>query len=159
MKKAPVLAPARRAQPNGSQVGRAKPGPGSWAQEEFARAALPDQRLVKRLIIVATDFAQQPTATLPQACGSWAKTKAAYRFFDHDGLTPEAILGSHVQATVQRVAAHPIVLCVQDTSALNYSTHPQTQGLGPISNNRQNHRLAAPLDPGRHAHRPTAGTA
>jgi hypothetical protein len=32
--------------------------------------------------------------------------------------------------------AHPIVLCAQDTTTLNYSTHPQTQGLGPISNNR-----------------------
>jgi hypothetical protein len=27
------------------------------------------------------------------------------------------------------------VLCVQDTTTLNYSTHPQTQGLGPIGNN------------------------
>jgi hypothetical protein len=28
------------------------------------------------------------------------------------------------------------VLCAQDTTTLNYSTHPQTRGLGPISNNR-----------------------
>jgi hypothetical protein len=85
---------------------------------------------------MATDFALQPTASIPQACGSWAKTKAAYRFLDHDGITPEDILTAHVQATVQRAAAHPLVLCVQDTTSLNYSTHPQTQGLGPIGNNR-----------------------
>jgi hypothetical protein len=85
---------------------------------------------------VATDFALHPTASIPQASGSWAKAKAAYRFFDHDGVDPQEILAAHVQATIQRVGAHPIVLCVQDTTSLNYSTHPQTQGLGPIGNNR-----------------------
>jgi hypothetical protein len=114
----------------------AQSNPSQWARHEFKSATLPDRRLVKRLILLATDFAQAPTAAIPQACGSWARSKAAYRFFDHDGLTPEAILASHVQATVERAAAHPVVLCVQDTTMLNYSTHPQTRGLGPIGNNR-----------------------
>jgi hypothetical protein len=113
-----------------------KPAAANWATHEFARAPLPDQRLVCRLITMATDFALQPTASLPQACGSWAKTKAAYRFFDHDGIAPEDLLVAHVHATVRRAAAHPLVLCVQDTTSLNYATHPQTQGLGPIGNNR-----------------------
>jgi hypothetical protein len=107
-----------------------------WAAHELASAPLRDQRLVSRLISMTTDFALQPTASIPQACGSWAKTKAAYRFFDHDGIRPEDLLAGHVQATVQRAAAHPLVLCVQDTTSLNYSTHPQTKGLGPIGNNR-----------------------
>ena len=113
-----------------------RPAGTSWAAHEFAHAPLPDQRLVSRLITMTTDFALQPTASIPQACGSWSKTKAAYRFFDHDGITPEDLLISHVQATVQRATAHPLVLCVQDTTSLNYSTHPQTKGLGPIGNNR-----------------------
>ena len=107
-----------------------------WARHEFAHARLPDHRLVKRLISISTDFAQHPTAPIPQACGSWGNAKAAYRFFDNDAVEPQAILEAHVQATVQRVQSHPWVLCVQDTTKLNYSTHPQTQGLGPISNNR-----------------------
>lgn len=107
-----------------------------WATHEFAHAQLPDQRLVKRLMTLATDFAQHPTAPIPQACGSWDKTKAAYRFFDNDAVQPQDILAAHAQATGQRVRAHPIVLCAQDTTTLNYSTHPQTQGLGPIGNNR-----------------------
>jgi hypothetical protein len=119
-------------EPNAS----AKSAAAGWAAHEFALAPLPDQRLVSRLITMATDFALQPTASLPQACGCWAKTKAAYRFFDHDGITPENLLASHVQATVHRAAAHPLVLCVQDTTSLNYATHPQTKGLGPIGNNR-----------------------
>jgi hypothetical protein len=107
-----------------------------WASHEFAHAPLPDQRLVKRLTSIATDFAQHPTAPIPQACGSWGQAKAAYRFFDNDAVEPEAILAGHVLATLQRLQAHPVVLCAQDTTTLNYSTHPQTQGLGPISNNR-----------------------
>jgi hypothetical protein len=107
-----------------------------WAHNELAHARLPDRRLVKRLMTITADFAQHPTAPIPQACGSWDRTKAAYRFFDNPAVEPEAILAAHVQATVQRMQAHPVVLCVQDTTKLNYSTHPQTQGLGPIGNNR-----------------------
>jgi len=108
----------------------------NWAQQEFARSTLPDERLQKRLIAMATDFAEHPTASIPQASGSWHRSKAAYRFFDNDGVQPEAILAGHVQATVQRMGSRPVVLCLQDTTPVNYSTHPRTQGLGPISNNR-----------------------
>ena len=120
-----------------NQNASSKTLPGSnWAANEFTGAKLHDQRLVKRLITLATDFAQHPTAPIPQACGSWDKTKAAYRFFDNDSVKPQDILQAHVQATLQRMQTHPIVLCAQDTTTLNYSTHPQTEGLGPISNNR-----------------------
>jgi len=110
--------------------------PTDWATHEFAHAPLSDSRLVHRLISLASDFALQPTASIPQACGSWAKAKAAYRFLDNDAIAPDDLLSSHTQATIQRAADHPIVLCPQDTTTLNYSTHPQTRGLGPISNNR-----------------------
>jgi hypothetical protein len=121
---------------NTSSKPSAQPAQGQWATHEFAHAQLPDARLVQRLITVATDFAQHPTAPIPQACGSWDKTKAAYRFFDNDKVQPQALLAAHVQATLSRMRAHRWVLCAQDTTTLNYSTHPQTQGLGPISNNR-----------------------
>jgi len=121
---------------NASTKHRSNTAGTDWAAHEFAHAQLPDPRLVKRLITLATDFAQHPTAPIPQACGSWDKTKAAYRFFDNDAVQPQDILAAHAQATLQRVRAHRIVLCAQDTTTLNYSTHPQTKGLGPISNNR-----------------------
>lgn len=108
----------------------------NWAGGEFAHAPLPDRRLVTRLTTIATEFAQHPTAPIPQACGSWGEAKAAYRFFDNDAVDPAAILAGHVQATIQRLQLQPVVLCAQDTTRLNYSTHPNTQGLGPISNNR-----------------------
>ena len=107
-----------------------------WAHHEFAHAHLPDQRLVSRLITLMTDFARHPTAPITQACGSWSKSKAAYRFFDNDSVNPQDILAAHTQATLARMRPHPIVLCPQDTTSLNDSTHPQTKGLGPIGNRR-----------------------
>jgi len=44
----------------------------------------------------------------------------------------ETLLQPHYQATVQRLKGEKVVLAVQDTTRLNYSTHPATEGLGPI---------------------------
>jgi hypothetical protein len=43
-----------------------------------------------------------------------------------------ALLISHQQATVGRMAKETVVLAVQDTTSLNYSTHPATEMLGLI---------------------------
>src|SRR5512142_3078289 len=103
-----------------------------WTATEFAAAQLPDQRHCKRLRMVAKAFAQKPTAPIPQACNGWNETKGAYRFLENEDIEPSAIRQPHHQATLQRVRAHRVVLAVQDTSALNYSRHPATAGLGPI---------------------------
>jgi hypothetical protein len=104
-----------------------------WAQQEFGTAELNDKRLKRRLLTLARDFYERPQANLPEACQSQAKTKAAYRFFDHPKSTMDELLKSHYQATVKRISAENIVLVVQDTTTLNYSAHPLTEGIGPIS--------------------------
>jgi hypothetical protein len=70
---------------------------------------------------------------LPKACQSRAKTKAAYRFFDHPDTGMEILLAPHYAATRQRVAGEKIVLAVQDTTSLNYTTPVPADDLGPIS--------------------------
>jgi hypothetical protein len=54
----------------------------AWAMEEFAGAALGDERLNQRLVKLATRFADKPTASIPGACEDWSETQAAYRFFE-----------------------------------------------------------------------------
>jgi hypothetical protein len=108
------------------------PADPDWADHEFAGAKLPDQRLKLRLQMIARAFAQKPTASIPQACGSWTEAKGAYRFLENEAIVPASIRQPHHQATLQRVLSHPLVLAIQDTTALNYSTHPATEGLGPI---------------------------
>lgn len=106
-----------------------------WVAREFGGVDLGDKRLERRTQIIMSQFSRQPTASIPQACGQWGDIKAAYRFFDNDAVQPERLLQPHSQATIQRMQSHAIVLAVQDTTSLNYSTHPDTEGLGPIGNN------------------------
>jgi hypothetical protein len=94
---------------------------------------LGDARLRQRLLTLARDFYAQPQAMLPKACQSRAKTKAAYRFFDHPDTGMEILLAPHYAATRQRVAGEKIVLAVQDTTSLNYTTPVPADDLGPIS--------------------------
>lgn len=110
--------------------------PADWAEEEFGRARLGDQRLTQRLVTLARDFGAQPQAQIPQACQSPAKTKAAYRFFDHPRTTMEDLLDPHYQSTIDRIAQEKIVLAVQDTTSLNYTMHPETVGIGPIGSKK-----------------------
>jgi hypothetical protein len=110
----------------------APPPPADWAEEEFGGAALGEARLTRRLCLLARDVYARPQAHLPQACGTRAKTKAAYRFFDHARVNLQSVLQSHYQSSAGRAAGEAVVLAVQDTTSLNYSAHPATERLGPI---------------------------
>jgi hypothetical protein len=103
-----------------------------WAQREMSRARLGDARLQARLLSLTRDFYAQPRAQIPQACGTRAKTKAAYRFFDHPHTSMDAILQSHYAATAERASRERVVLAVQDTTSLNYDAQPAIENLGPI---------------------------
>lgn len=105
---------------------------GSWAVAEFAAAELGDVRRTERLVKLASVLSKRPGASLPQACGSRAMLKAAYRFFDNDAVIPKEILSSHVASTTLRITACPLVLAPQDTTSLDWTTHPATEGLGPL---------------------------
>jgi hypothetical protein len=107
--------------------------PAHWTEDEFGQAPLGDKRLVERLMQLGDSFFAKPTANIPQACATKAAAKAAYRFFDNERIGMDAILAPHYQATVARMHNHDSVLVVQDTSSLNYTSHPMTQGLGPIN--------------------------
>ncbi len=122
----------RLAPPPASPPADPLPPPADWAEEEFGRAPLREARLSRRLCLLARDIYARPQAALPQACGTRAKTKAAYRFFDHVRVDLQSILAPHYQSSAARAAREPVVLAVQDTTSLNYSTHPATELLGPI---------------------------
>jgi len=111
--------------------------PVDWAEEEFGGCALPDARLQARLLLLARDFYARPTASLAQACASRARTKAAYRFLEHEQTTMDTLLLPHYRATEARVRAEAIVLAVQDTTSLNYTGHQAMVGIGPIGAKRE----------------------
>jgi hypothetical protein len=107
--------------------------PADWPEEEFGTVPFFDERLKHRLFTLAADFFAQPGALVPEAShGSPAKTKAAYRFFANPHVDMQRLLRPHVEATLDRLRAHPVILAVQDTTTLNYTAHPP-EGVGPIN--------------------------
>ena len=104
----------------------------SWATAEFDSLDLGDPRLNRRAINLIGDLSAKPTASIPQACGDWADTQAAYRFFANDKVDWQAILAPHIKNSVVRMAAHDVVLCIQDTTELDFNGQKAT-GLGPLS--------------------------
>lgn len=105
----------------------------AWAAQEVQSAALGDPRRTRRFVRLLEALAAQPQASVPRACGSWAATKAAYRFWDNPHISAAAIRAAHSDATRQRLPAHEPLLILQDTTEFDWSHHPATSGLGPLS--------------------------
>jgi hypothetical protein len=105
----------------------------NWVEHEFQHLKLADERLNKRLKIIVEDVARKPNDLIPKACESWARAKACYRFFDNEASD---IISSHYQSTTERIAQQQTVLIVNDTTTLNYTSHPETPGLGTIGSDQ-----------------------
>lgn len=105
--------------------------PAQWAQQQFAGVNLRDKRLNKRLISVATMMARDAGGSIPQQNKLWAQTKGAYRLFNHQRVTFDAVSQPHWQQTRQQCQQQPgVVLLIQDTTWLDYSAHPSKEGMG-----------------------------
>jgi len=104
-----------------------------WVMDEMKTVDLKDKRLNHRLTEVLSQLGGHPTASIPAACGGHAEMTAAYRLFDNDKATFEAILQPHLEATRRRIVPQPVVLFVQDTSEIDL-TRPEQQvaGAGPL---------------------------
>jgi hypothetical protein len=103
-----------------------------WADEEFRGIDLGDKRRDSRAIRLVERLAEQPTASIPGACNGWAETQAAYRFLAGEEYDWMDILEPHRQCTRARMAQHPVVLCLQDTTELDFNDQA-IAGLGPLS--------------------------
>jgi hypothetical protein len=92
--------------------------------KELAGIDLGDKRLNDRARVLLERLSADTAASINMNCQGWAETKAAYQFFDNPKIEPQKILLPHRKATEQRLADHPVVLVVQDTTELDYSKHP-----------------------------------
>src|SRR4029453_11886858 len=106
------------------------PNQHTWAAQELATANLGDARLSKRLVRIVADKLANPTASIPLASGSWAATKATYRFLASEQVTAASIRAAHLDATRSRLPHDEAILVLQDTTELVYTSHSQTTGLG-----------------------------
>lgn len=109
----------------------------SWVQTEMDRADLGDRRLKHRLQDLLQQLADHPAWSVPRACGDWAGTKAAYRFFANARVAPLAIAAAHRQATLDRLGSLDRVLILTDTTSFDFTSHPATAGLGSLETRRR----------------------
>jgi len=105
----------------------------SWAAQEFEGLELGDARRTRRLIKLVDDLSAQPTGSIPLACGGWPETQAAYRLLDNLAVEWREILEVHTARTVERMAGQAVVLCIQDTTELDFTSQPGIAGLGRLS--------------------------
>jgi len=81
-------------------------------------------------------MAAAPQHSLPKQCGDWADIKAAYRFLNHPKVTPHKIQSTHRQRVRRACEDHPVILAVQDTTELDFTSRETVSGLGPIGDGR-----------------------
>ena len=99
----------------------------SWADGEFEDAWFGDDRLRQRAIRVCERLAEHPSeSSVLRTCRSGGGIPV---LFQREGDGGPCV---HHDASIRRLAAHPVVLCVQDTTELDY-TGKQTAGLGPLN--------------------------
>jgi Transposase DNA-binding/Transposase Tn5 dimerisation domain len=102
----------------------------SWVADELKGVKLPDIRLKERLILMVERLSDRPEASLPQAMGFSADTKGAYRFLDSERVKPEDIREGCIKSSLKRIAKEKVILILQDTTMIDFSSQPGKTGLG-----------------------------
>lgn len=104
-----------------------------WVSDEMKDLDLKDKRLNDRLTEVLSQLGGRSTASIPEACGGYAETAAAYRLFDNDKVDFDNVLQPHIDATRRRMCEQDVVILAQDTTEIDL-TRPQQQvvGAGPL---------------------------
>ncbi len=93
----------------------------------------------RRLVKLVDDLLAAPEASVAQASGDWAATKAAYRFWDNPHVDPGAIHAAHRDSTLGRLPGHQgeLILAIQDTTSFDFTGHPEAAGLGYLAHSKR----------------------
>jgi len=106
----------------------------TWVEDQFSRCNLGDVRRTKRLQVVAKNMVESPEKSLPQQNRNWSDVKAAYRLFDNECVTFEAVCQQHWHQTRQTTPGR--YLLISDTTDINRYTHQATTGLGMLGDGK-----------------------
>jgi hypothetical protein len=123
----------------------------NWVKNEFKNMRIFDGRIITRVSKVVKNLLDSPSETIPKASRSTSSAKATYRLLSNVKLTKKLILESHKKKTIQRVvekerldkkiSEQKVVLAIQDTTELDYSTLICTEGLGPYGSKEKSKGL------------------
>ncbi|WP_197386313.1 IS4 family transposase [Ralstonia pseudosolanacearum] len=105
---------------------------GAWVDEELEGLDLGDPRRDRRAKELLKRLSAQPTASIPGACDGWSETVGAYWFLGNTEIDWRDVMQPHWERTTQRAGEHPVVLCIADTTELDFNGQ-EIEGLGPLS--------------------------
>lgn len=105
----------------------------TFAKDQFGAADLGDARLNRRLVRVAEQLVAHPNDTFPKKFHDPADLQGFYRLMKHKRVTHASLLAPHVATTLERMRATPgVVLCLHDTTVLDYSGLMSIAELGQV---------------------------
>jgi Transposase DNA-binding len=108
-----------------------------WVSQEIHYSAFDDFRHGKRLRAVVRCLSKHPSQSVPQASEDRSQSQSIYRLWANKRVKPEQIRASHRMSVIDRINQQQIVLAIQDTTDLDFTSHPQTSGLGFIHQGKQ----------------------
>lgn len=79
-------------------------------------------------------MAKAPDRSLPKQTEDWGDLLAAYRFLNHPQVTPDQIQQTHRAETREQGGRRRLILSVQDTTELDFTSRHAVAGLGSIGN-------------------------
>lgn len=101
-----------------------------WVEEQFGQCGLGNSLRTKRLQKVAGAMLSCPEQSLPKQNSAWADLKAAYRLFDSERVTFDAVAEKHWEQTRQTKPGR--YLLISDTTDIDHFSHRATTGLGQL---------------------------
>lgn len=107
-----------------------------WAMGDLATLNLGDERRNRRARQMVEQVARRPGALITTVFEGKAEIDAAYRLLNNPAVEPDEIRAALQCGTVERLAEIEVVLAPQDTTCLDFSGHPATEGLGPTGGPR-----------------------
>lgn len=96
-----------------------------WTQE-LSNTVCHDQRILPNLVKIYERRSSAPEASFSASLGE-ALRKSSYTIFSHEDTD---VQWGHNISCAARCMAHDYILVVEDTTDLNYVSHPQKQGMG-----------------------------
>ena len=101
-------------------------------------AVFADARLQKRFTRIRQQLGSRFRQSIPQATCSKGQTKGAYRFFNNERVQPAQLIHEqHDQVEAALLQADEPLLCISDTSELDYTRKRGAAQLGPLTYKRR----------------------
>lgn len=99
----------------------------TWAQQQFGECELGDARRTARAVLMAAQFAADPSGSTPRQTETWGDLKAAYGLLHEEDVTFAALAAPHWRQTCARTSGHYLVL--GDTTTISCGKR-KVQGMG-----------------------------